>query len=287
MAAQRGNTAIAFVLLFLMMFAGLILSGSCGEILSRYLSGRSLLIADSITQNILAFFLPAWLTFRSLKVNAHVAMGLKTRFPAKAFGVALLILFVSMPAMDMVISFNKSIQLPQSMSEFQNQLVELENRAAEITGEILSASSFGALLVNLLVVACLTGFCEEAFFRSGIQGLLQRSGMNGHACVWITALVFSAMHFQFFGFIPRLLTGAFFGYLFLWSGSLWLNASMHALNNAIVVVVYWLCARGAELNPDEPFVGTGMMFPVLAAVSAAATVAVFVFFGKYLKSRNG
>ena len=78
--------------------------------------------------------------------------------------------------------------------------------------------------------------------------MLLGPGVNRHGAVWLAALVFSIMHFQPFGFIPRLLLGAFFGYLYMWSGSIWLSATAHAFNNSLVVIFTWLAHRGADIS---------------------------------------
>ena len=91
--------------------------------------------------------------------------------------------------------------------------------------------------------------------------------MSKPASVWIAAFVFSAMHFQFFGFIPRLLLGAFFGYLYIWSGSIWTSVFAHALNNSMVVITAWLVAKGKTDIDFEQFGITESGIPWCAIIS--------------------
>jgi hypothetical protein len=93
------------------------------------------------------------------------------------------------------------------------------------------------------------------FFRATIQRIFTewRKAVWG---IWIAAFVFSAIHLQFYGFVPRLLLGAFFGYLYVWSGSLWLPIVAHFVNNAVAVLFYYLQYNGVQL-PDIDRLGTG------------------------------
>ncbi len=89
------------------------------------------------------------------------------------------------------------------------------------------------------------------FFRGALQRIMATGGVSAHAAIWIAAFVFSAFHMQFFGFLPRLLIGAFFGYLLWWSGSLWLPVCAHALNNTMALVLEWQRQRrGASVTLD-------------------------------------
>ena len=67
-----------------------------------------------------------------------------------------------------------------------------------------------------------------------------------HMAIWVTAILFSAIHMQFLGFIPRMLMGALFGYMFVWTGTLWIPILMHFTNNAFAISAYYLMANSQE-----------------------------------------
>ncbi|MDE6177435.1 MAG: CPBP family intramembrane metalloprotease, partial [Paramuribaculum sp.] len=92
------------------------------------------------------------------------------------------------------------------------------------------------LIISVIIIGVLAGVSEELFFRGTLQRLLITRPMPPHIAIWLTAVIFSLVHFQFFGFVPRVLLGAFFGYLAWWSGSVWLPAIIHAVNNSVVVI---------------------------------------------------
>lgn len=283
----KQNAALRFIMLFGLMFLGMIVSGSFSILLDNILQGRDSLLVVSVVQNIIAFFLPAYYTYKYSGCDTKLSLGFSGRYDWKAIAVALMIFVVSFPAMEFVIEWNEKLRLPQSMSDIQASILEMESKAREMTDMILAVDSIGGLIVNIVIVGGLTGFCEEIFFRGGVQGLLKKSGMNSHVCVWIAALVFSVMHFQFLGFVPRLLVGAFCGYLYKWTKSIWLSATLHAINNSMVVVVYWLNMRNIGFDTEDLFSVAGSWFPVLASASTVCTYLVFLYLRKYIKDNHG
>ena len=110
-------------------------------------------------------------------------------------------------------------------------------------------NTFGSLIVTVLMVGLMTGIGEELTFRGIIQSLVTEKSNNHHIAIWVTAIIFSAIHFQFFGFFPRMLLGAFFGYLMVWSGSIWLPIYAHFLNNSMAVVAAYML--NINLTTDE------------------------------------
>jgi len=93
------------------------------------------------------------------------------------------------------------------------------------------------------------------YFRGAVQRVIQPwKGIQ--VSIWITAIIFSTIHFQFYGFVPRMLMGAFFGYLLFWSKNLWFPVIAHFTNNAIAVIFYYLKFNGFKL-PDIDSIGTG------------------------------
>lgn len=146
-----------------------------------------------------------------------------------------------LPAMEAIISWNEKVTFPHALSEIEQLFRTLESRAKKLTGLLVSADSRGILVFNVLILAILPALAEEFLFRGAIQRLIiERSG-KVHLGIWISAFLFSLFHFQFYGFVPRLLFGALFGYIYFWGRSIWYPVLCHALNNSLAVVVtyYW------------------------------------------------
>lgn len=179
------------------------------------------------------------------------------RFDKKPlFSSALLVfmLLVSiLPLLDYLSLLNERIQFPHFLNGIESRLRLSEQNALELTERFLNVTTPSALVFNLFMIALLPAIGEELIFRGIVQQTLV--GWFKDKPVWailITALLFSAMHFQFFSFLPRLLLGLILGYLFFWSGSLWLPVIAHFINNGMAVMVYYLSETGQiGINPEK------------------------------------
>jgi len=128
--------------------------------------------------------------------------------------------------------------------------------------------SFGSFLLNMLMVAVIPAVGEELLFRGVIQKLLQKLVNNAHLAIIITAILFSAMHFQFYGFLPRWIMGIILGYLFYWSGNIWYPIIAHFLNNGFQVLMVYL----GNMPLEE--VATPELPPLDMAYTAGAVVSL-------------
>ncbi len=158
-----------------------------------------------------------------------------------------------------------------------------EDAAAEITQALTSLSNGTELMIALLVIAVLPAIGEEIVFRGLVQNELYRGTRNVHASIWIGAILFSAIHLQFYGFLPRLLLGALFGYLYYWSGNLWIAIFAHFVNNALSVVAMYYYHQGAfEFDLESP-----EALPMPAVISSAVlTGGLLLYFYKYFQNRK-
>lgn len=125
-----------------------------------------------------------------------------------------------------------------------------EELAEQMTEAMLNMPNVTSLLINLLVVAVIPAVCEELAFRGVLQIQLSRMFKNVHAGIWVSAFVFSFIHFQFYGFLPRMLLGAFFGYLLVHTGSIWAPILAHFLNNAAAVSVHYVQLHHPTVEVD-------------------------------------
>ena len=136
--------------------------------------------------------------------------------------------------------WNASLSFPEFMGGFEKWAREQEDLMGQMTHLLTSFDTVGGLLVALFVIGVLPAIGEELAFRGLIQNELWRGTNNVHVAIWVSAFVFSAIHMQFFGFVPRLLLGALFGYLYYWSGNLLVPIVAHFVNNAFGVIMIYL-----------------------------------------------
>ena len=236
-------------------------------------SPRVLRIA-ALGQDILALIAPAVVTAAMVTRLPAQLLEIRGGVRSRMWVAALAVMVVAAPAMNVVISFNESIEFTGVLAPVMDMLRSMEDNASAMIKVMQGTGTWADLLMNILIIGVAAGFSEELFFRGALQRLLSTGGMNAHAAIWVSALVFSAVHLQFFGFVPRMLLGAYFGYLLLWSRSIWLPAAAHALNNSIYVVAQWHYMRAGTPDVTVDNVGLGDTWPaaVASAVAAAALI---------------
>ena len=170
-------------------------------------------------------------------------------------GIAVSVVVCAVPFINLLSHINQQITLPESLNEIEQWMRQSEEQAATLTEQFLCGKGYYDLFVNLLVMSVLPAFSEEIVFRGTLQPLFGEQ-RNRHCAVWCCAILFSAIHMQFYGFLPRMLMGVGLGYMVVWSGSLWLPILAHALNNALAVVTYFVCARGGHATEAADNFGT-------------------------------
>ena len=125
----------------------------------------------------------------------------------------------------------------------------LEAEANETLISLIRMDSLSEWIINILLIAILPALGEELVFRGVIQQYGYRFFKNPHWSVWLSAVLFSAIHMQFEGFVPRFLLGLLLGYLFLWTKNLWYPIFVHFINNALMVTLAFFIPE-EELNLD-------------------------------------
>ncbi len=154
--------------------------------------------------------------------------------------LVLMMMVVSTPFMSWLVEFNNNLILPDFLAPLEHWMKQSEQSAEQLTKAFLSFNGLGSFLYVLLIVAIVPALGEELLFRGVLQKIMVDWIKNYHVAIWVTAILFSALHMQFYGFLPRMLLGALFGYVFYWSGSLWLPILGHFINNGSVVTLSFL-----------------------------------------------
>lgn len=248
---------------------GLVVASILGYVLLR-IGGDDRAVAmiriATVCQDIFMLVLPAVATAVLTCNDAASLLAVNKRPQRPMIVMAIITMVVSAPAMSYIIDLNASMTLPDSLAGLERSLREFETEAAASVELALGAHTIPNLVMSLLIVSILAGFSEELFFRGALQRLLQSLHISPAAAVWIAAAIFSAIHMQFFGFVPRMLLGAFFGYLLLLSGSVWVPIIAHAFNNAMFIILRYFTGEG-----DVHVGGEGAGVEVAAAISAVLT----------------
>jgi len=182
---------------------------------------------------------------------------LKTNTPIKPvlFIMVLAVMFCSSAFMEWLVNINQQMKFPHFLQGVYNWMRHSEDEALKETQLLLQMNSLGAMLFDLLVIGLLTAIAEEFLFRGCVQTIFTRWTKSKHWGIWIAAIMFSAFHMQFFGFLPRLLLGVFFGYFVAWSGDIRTAVWGHFINNgSAVIVTYLFQQKLIKVNPDAQHV---------------------------------
>jgi membrane protease YdiL (CAAX protease family) len=187
------------------------------------------------------------------------------------------LVFAILPGISWLMEINAALSLPGWLQGVESWMRASEEEAARLTEAFLATTTPGGLITNLFIVALMAAVGEELLFRGVLQKLFVSWFGNVHLSVLVTSVLFSMFHLQFFGFLPRLLLGILFGYMLVWSGSLWLPILAHFINNASAVLVYYFYNRGAIATPAEDF-GTTHNLPLLMLSLLASATLMFIIY---------
>ena len=266
---------IALLLIFSAFVGLIVLMGALALLTPAWSSSTEGLLFMQGFQTIALFgvtaFVGVWYT--EDREDPIEKMLLKKGLTLKQGAIAILFAVAALPMISLLAEWNKGMELPQFLASIEEMMREMEESSKVLTERFLNTTSEWMLFVNLLVMALLPAVCEEMMFRGWLQRALGQS-VDYHTAIWVSAIVFSAIHFQFYGFIPRMLIGAALGYLYYYTGSLWAPIVAHFTNNAAAVVTAFLSYNGYT-SIDFDLIGTGDTW-YLSVASAAVCVALMV-----------
>jgi uncharacterized protein len=190
--------------------------------------------------------------------------------------VVLVIAFI--PFNDLIIQWNNTLNLPKFLQPVEQWMRDKEDSLRELTQLLTGFQGLNQLALGLLVIAVIPAVGEELLFRGLLQNKLLAVTRNVHVSIWLAAMVFSAIHVQFFGFFPRMLLGALFGYLYVWSGNLWVSILAHFVNNGFTLIMMYLYQQkvsGYNIENEEHIPWS------LALLSLALVVGILVYLRNY------
>ena len=235
-----------------------------------------------IIQSIGLFIIPAFLCGIFFGRSGSGYLGLNKISSSSVLLGTLLIMFVSLPMINWMTSVNEMMKLPEFFKGIEQWMKGTEDEAAKLTETFLNVKSTGGLMVNLLMIAVIPAIGEELFFRGLLQRLFSEWFKNIHLAIFFTAFLFGAIHLQFYGILPRIFLGILFGYLYYWTGSLWIPVFAHFINNGSAVIISYLANRGFISTGYEDFGATNNFFLITGSIVFTG----FLLFGIYWKEKK-
>lgn len=234
-----------------------------------------------ILQDIFFFFLPAYTIYKWSEDKPMQALGMKKeRNLIKYSLLGLLVFLIAYPLISASTMWNQQMVLPQWLSAVEDWMRKSEDAIGESMNQFFAEKTIYNLVWNIMIVGVAAGFVEEVFFRGALQQLLEKWTKNGHLAVWIAAFIFSAVHLQFYGFLPRFIMGLILGYLFFYSRNLWVSIFVHFANNTLGVLSQFFSGN-TEVVESAAEEAPEMWIPTVFAIISA--VLVFFAMRKYAK----
>lgn len=207
-------------------------------------NGRMALLFTQGIGSGLGFWAATWIVVRFLeKANLNWAKQL-SRVTGKNLALVTAMTVGGMLVNGLLMYWNSHLALPEFLSEVEQWMRDMETQLMELTQFLTNFQSISELLAGILVIGVFAGVGEELFFRGLIQPKMQGYLGSPHWGIWVTAIIFSAIHVQFYGFLPRLFLGALFGYLYHYTGSLFYPILGHILNNALTLLLVYAANQG-------------------------------------------
>jgi len=200
-----------------------------------------------------------------------------TGFPSWQWVIVLTALVVALSiSISPIAEWNSNVKLPSWTGALGDLLRQFEEQAAILVKAFLADLTPASFLLAFIVIAMVPALGEELVFRGLIQNEFRRALGNPHVAIWLSAALFSAFHMQFFGFVPRLILGAAMGYVYYWSGNLWVPVLLHFLNNGIQVLAIYL----AQLNVHSLDVESTESAPMPYVLGALLLMAGLLYYCK-------
>jgi len=196
--------------------------------------------------------------------SAYLALNRRPALVSAVLGAMAIVIIL--PFIHWTAGINEMLSLPEWMSGIESWMKSSEDQAERLTGLFLATGSFTGLTVNLLMIAILPAIGEEFLFRGVLLRIFREWTGNVHLAAVISAFLFSAIHLQFYGFLPRFILGLLLAYLFIWSGSIWIPVIVHFFNNGIAVVAAWLYERGSISTSVDAIGESPQTFMIIASL---------------------
>ncbi len=207
---------------------------------TNYTNGQRAFMSIQWFTSLGTFVGAAW-AFNRYNLKQHLSdLSPNTNVSWHIYLWTIIAMIVGAPMLEYVIDINKQMAFPSAYKDVEAWMRNSELALEKVTKNMLQFNTHLDFLLGLMTVGFMAALGEELFFRGVVQNLFVRYGGNKHVAIWVAAFIFSFIHFQFYGFFPRLFLGAFFGYLYVWYQNIWVPIVAHFFNNGLAITASYL-----------------------------------------------
>ena len=216
-----------------------------------------------VSQQVALFLIPSLIIARLLRMDDSSFLMTDKSLPAFTMVLVIFLAVLIIPFTTWAGYINSEMDLPDRFAGLEIWMKAKEDQASELTSLMITSSGVLTLSVNVIVLAVIPAISEEFLFRGVFQQLFGRVLRSPQAGIWISAIIFSTIHFQFYGFLPRVILGLLFGYLFYWTANIWISVIAHFANNSLLILVTYInefrsgsaeIINGESVKVDFPFI---------------------------------
>lgn len=266
-----------------------------GALIAAFFTVTNNIVMIKIGQGIssaMMFIAPPLILYLVTRNQPMQYLGFRKPFRWWALLTGIVLMFISLPLTNILGDWNAGIKIGGAFEVLEDWLKTFDEASEALIERMMNVNTVWGLLGNLLVLALIPAIGEELTFRGVLQQALTRGCKNVHLAVFISAFVFSFIHMQFSGFLPRMFLGMLLGYMFYYTGSIWTSILMHFINNGFIVVIYYLNNKGLANIDVEHFgspegweclgnTGTVMVYVLSLLLTVGAIVLVAKKQSKY------
>ena len=234
-------------------------------------------VVNQIGIFILPVLLYAWLENR----NVGSYLRINCKLGVIHLMLSVLLIFVSIPVINWMVEINQQMSLPDFMKGIENWMRESEDKTNKLTEIFLNVNTINGLIINLFIIAFLAAVGEELLFRGVVLRLILEGTKSIHLAIILSSVLFSAIHMQFYGFLPRAILGILFGYVFILTDTLWIPIILHFIFNGITVVAAYLFNKGL-ISTDIDSIGTSNSSMIIIGSFVLMIFFLFLLYRKKL-----
>jgi membrane protease YdiL (CAAX protease family) len=227
------------------------------------------------------FFFPAVFCAWLFSDNYKNYLQIDTPVQVPVLGLTFLSILVVIPFLNFTAAVNQQMVFPEWLKGLEEWMKRMEVSQNEIQEKMLYAENLWDLLFVVVIVCVLAAVAEEFIFRGLLQNIFGKTIKNPHVVIWTVAVLFSVVHLQFLGFLPRMLLGAYLGYLLYYTKSIWVPVFAHFINNFISVIVFHIFRNSPEKAEEIDKFGYGATTWI-----AAVSLILFVFLFREIRKRS-
>ena len=157
-----------------------------------------------LIQFISTFFfmaLPSFVFARMMNKRPFEYIGFNGAISGKQVFLIIAIIFMGLFVSETLGQLNEIIPIPKSLEDYFRGL---ENEYTEEMMAIANMKSVQDYILSLVMIALLPAIFEEMLFRGALQPIMINFTRNAFLGIFLTSILFSAIHMSYYGFLPRL-----------------------------------------------------------------------------------